>query len=1007
MSPSAHDFLLEATPAILGSGVRIVLTSLSTGKALGETVVPALDRRRLERDYLRPLQAHVEQKVDPARLKALGQELAAFLLPASLLTPLCAELLRHPDPTAPIYLRLATTDASLEALPWEYLYLETTPLLQATPGFICLNPRVHLIRRSVTPTAIGPLPIETLRLLVVWANPGSPAYPALACVEQEAEGVMALLKEAPECRRIEARVLPHATPSGLEKDLNSWQPHVLHFVGHGDTRQGEGRLILEGERIGTDQEVSAQALQGWLSYPDFRLLTLSACRTAALGAMLTRNGIPGVVAMQLPWRDKLAVVFGRTFYSALVASEPLEEALCQARQSLSGAGGDWGIPALFLAGDSSRLLDFRPLPPPPPPPNNLSYPSNSDFVGRESVMERIRDLLRSPEGRPVALVGLGGIGKTQLAVQYAQHFLEEYPGGVFWLEANDTASVRAGYAGLIRFFPVPEDNNDHPTDWVRDRLQQATAPTLLIFNNLTGRTDLSLLPSVGCCRILATTREGYLAYPRFHRVDVMPLDTAAALKLLQTRQVAESAEEQAAAHAIVARIGCMPLALALVAHHVQNHVSFAEYLERLTADPLETLTQARKRFINLTGHDGSLFDTLNLSYLELDAAAAHLLQTASCFASQKISLDLLQEASGIAKRSAFFDALADLKAYTLIDPDTDQGVRLHELVRDFALDQAGTHRAAHIQRVARLLTQRLRTANKEFNWERARLEIDHCRAVAELCERYEVEDDLCDLLFAIGGYLFEHADLETATHYHTRCLQLSRVRYGVRSERTARFTMYLALTLLHKGDLPAALEMGRAALTIAESLWESNAEELADFCNDMGYILKRAGQLEAAVTHYGRALFLCPRNNHITRASIVNNIGALHEALGNLPAARACIMQALESDQEHLEANHPKIAIRLNNIGRVTNALGNAAEALALHQRAMAINLATYEARHPDVAACHFYIGQAEEKLGRRLEARDRYELALEIYVQFYGSEHRVTCIVRDSLAKLDARNEV
>jgi len=963
--------------------------------------VPLPDRRRLESDYLEPLKGHAVQGFPSALLQALGKELAAFLLPETLLTPLCAELLRHSNPNAPIYLRLAVSNPVLGALPWEYLYLETTPFLQEAPGFLCLNPRFHLIRRSLQPVDLSPRIAEKVRILVVWADPNSPSYAALGFAQQEAEGLMTLLQESPECRRIQARVLAHATPDDLKKALDSWQPHVLHFIGHGDTKQGCGQLILQGDQTRTEKEVPAQTLCEWLSYPAFRLLTLSACRTASVGAALTNRGIPAVVAMQLPWRDKIAVMFCRTFYSALVASAPAEEALCQARQSLSGTSVDWGIPTLFLAGDRSQLLDIR-----GPQPYTMTYPDNADFVGRENVMKRIRQLLLSPEGRPVALVGLGGIGKTQLAVQYVHRFKEDYPGGVFWLEAHDTASLRAGYAGLSEYFPSAGSGN--AADQVRNCLQQASMPTLLIFNNLTGRTDLNLLPSTGSCRILATTREGYLAYPRFYRVDVERLDSEAGLQLLQTRRPAVSASERESARAIVARVGGMPLALALAAHHVDCHgCDFTEYWERLAADPLETLTQARKRFINLTGHDGSLFDTMHLAYRELNAMGAHVLQVASCFAAQGISLNLLQEVSGVTKRIAFLDALADLEASSLIKRDGDGWISLHELVRDFALDQAGESRNDHIARTARLLTQRLRSANARMDWGEARREIDHCRAVAELCERYEVREILCDLMAAIGEYLFQHADPATATECYTRCLQLVRARDGVVSEQTARFTRYLALTHLHLDNRSAALEMGHTALTIAEAVWEGNAGELADYYNDMGYILKRCEHLGEALKHYEHAIFVCPQSNRVTYASITNNLGTLQESLGNLPEARAYMVEALKLDRELLGAKHPKIAIRLNNIGRVTLGLGNAAEALELHRQALEINLETFEARHPDVAACYYYMGRAEDVLGRHVPARTHYLQALAIYLHFHSAEHRLSRIVRDCISKLDEENGV
>lgn len=997
MSPSAHDFLLEAAPvvpAVMESEYQLVLTSLTLGQVVGSTVMPCPDLRRLKGLYLRPMQRREGEGVTPDLLEALGKELAAFLLPPALMVPLGAALLRQPAPSIRLHL-LMPQQSEPASLPWEYLFLEGASQLQGAPGFLCQNPHLHLIRSHSRPLTVPPYPTSKVRILIAWADPGSAAYPTLGFAEQEADDLKRLLEEAWDCRGFDVEMLPHATPAGLEKKLDAFQPHILHFIGHGNDREDAGQLILEGASLRTEAAVSAHALKAWLRYKAFRLVVLSACRTAALGFALMESGIPAVVAMQAPWRDKLSGVFMRALYSALVAGKPLEEALCQARQAILGTAGDWGIPALFLAGNDSRLLEIL-----GPPPNTVTYPANMHFVGREEVLKQVRDLLQTPDARRVALTGLGGIGKTQLAVEYAHKYMADYPGGVFWLESADTTALQTGYANLAHLFAVPPGSQNQ-AEQVRIRLQQQHLPTLLICNNLTSRTEINLLPAVGACRILATTREGYLADSGFHRIEVSPLNQEAATQLLQTYKSAEGSAEVRAAEEIVKRVGRLPLALALVAHHVGKHGNFAEYLKRLKAAPLETLKRARQRFTNLTGHDGNIFNAMNLSYQALDETSVQVLRTAACFAAQEISLDLLEKAAALSEPYLFREALDDLEAYCLITRDGDRGIHLHALLRDFVLDQAGEERNAYVERLAGLLTKRLRSANERMDWKEVRQEQDHCRALVDLCEQYQLQDALCDLMTAMGGYLFEHADLQTAQAYYTRCLELSRVRCGARSEAVAHLMMRLAHTLLHQGAAETASDLGESAFTMAKSLWEEGNPKLADYYNDMGYILRRKNQFTEALQEYKHALILCEHKQSATYASIANNIGTLYESLGDLTLAQVYVQGALEIDEALFGSNHPKTAIRLNNIGRITLAEGHAEEALQLHSRALQINHATYGEGHPDIAASYFYIGQAESKLQRHASAKDHYTEALKIYVQFYGSDHNAACIVRKRLDEL------
>ncbi|MCS6862387.1 MAG: CHAT domain-containing protein, partial [Abditibacteriales bacterium] len=670
------DLLLTISRSDKGMGYRVALQRYGDGATLAVAHVPLIDRARWRAEYLDPLARFVEEPFSHERQVAWGKELAALLLPPPVRAALEAELSHHAL-TTPLRLRLLITPSDLADVPWEFVYVEGWRVVETTPhpergltetpaptretsrlpsGFLCLQPHVHLVRQSpIAPPASHPLPLDTLRVLLVWADPRSAAYPALSGLASEVRSVLSALR-APECRHVEVDELRNATPSAVQRRLREQPPHVLHFVGHGDVRASGGVLVLEGAQPGAEEIVYADELARWLSGTPVRVVVLSACRTGAsvrsVGATLAAQGVPCVVAMQLPLRDVTAGHFARAFYSALVASASVEDAVSEGRQAVRGAGADWGVPVLYLASTHSDLFAPREV---EPPPTNLPYRANPYFVGRENALAELRRLLHTSPRTPVALVGMGGIGKTQLAVEYAHAHAADYPGGIFYLNAENTSALEHDYAALGGFFDVPATLPTHERAMlVRDRLYRLRQPSLLILDNLTEDTHLALPPG-GLCHILLTTRKGYLARRSgCLLLNVRELDEDAALSLLQIRRSADNETGAAAARAIARKVGFHPLMLTLIANYVgQVRISLATYLQ-------DYLAVSRFAFI-----DPTVNDILDRTHRELRPFAQRVLATAACFAGQGIACDLLQSACDLPSRRDFMDALAELDDFSL------------------------------------------------------------------------------------------------------------------------------------------------------------------------------------------------------------------------------------------------------------------------------------------------------------------------------------------------------
>ncbi len=249
------------------------------------------------------------------------------------------------------------------SLPWELVDKSISPYDQP----LVASRRFPLVRHltSDKPTS-PPAQLQTLfRVLVVVSSPSGHA--ALDLASEEAK----LRKTWGELRGIEL-VVVRGVLDELRALLLKEDFHVLHFMGHGDFRNGRGVLLMEtsdGKSDPVDGAVLAKLLTDEKS---LRLVFLNACRTAAtdiqsgsdpfagVATALVRAGVTAVLAMQFPISDRAALVFSRTFYEALVNGMPVDAAVGAARNDIFTPGqqhAEWGTPVLFLRSSDGVLFD--------------------------------------------------------------------------------------------------------------------------------------------------------------------------------------------------------------------------------------------------------------------------------------------------------------------------------------------------------------------------------------------------------------------------------------------------------------------------------------------------------------------------------------------------------------------------------------------------------------------------------------------------------------------------
>jgi hypothetical protein len=349
----------------------------------------------------------------------------------------------------------------------------------------------------------------------------------------------------------------------------------------------------------------------------------------------------------------------------------------------------------------------------------VPFMRNPDFVGREEDLERLHQALmgegpvgiRSAITVPAGLTGMGGIGKTQLAVEYAYRYADAYPGGVFWI--NAAGPLAQGLAQLSRRLrpAVAARSLDEQiratADYLRDH-----SDALLILDNLADPAALNRPVSVDLvlaalpCRILFTTRRRDLG--RFQAVEVTVLPEEPALQLLlrhpSRRPILDPTHpEHEEAQTVCAVLGYLPLALEVAGAHLGRWLDAPldayrrELLER-GALPVLDDPRAQLRPEDLpTRHDAAVAATLAGQWEALESDDARLLlrvagQLPEAALIPTARLGLLAGLGSQVEEEGFFGspltlALRELEDASLVEELREGQVRLHPLVREFAARQ--------------------------------------------------------------------------------------------------------------------------------------------------------------------------------------------------------------------------------------------------------------------------------------------------------------------------------
>jgi tetratricopeptide (TPR) repeat protein len=649
---------------------------------------------------------------------------------------------------------------------------------------------------------------------------------------------------------------------------------------------------------------------------------------------------------------------------------------------------------------------------------NVPYVQNPRFTGRVDDLDRLRQgfTRRMPHWPIQAIHGLGGMGKTQLALQYVYQFSGEYD-VVWWLRAEEPATLAGDLADLavaLRLHGSVAPAQPAAVEAVKQWLKR-NHRWLLVFDSVREPHDLTpYLPSPVTGHILVTSRHASWSGAALP-LQLRGLKRNDAAQLLLDRSGA-GRDQEAPARELADALGDLPLALAQAGGYIDGAgISITEYLARF---------RARRAELMKRGAEGdsapTVATTWDLAFRDAQArspAAGELLALCSFLGADDIPRDALRLAAerfppalaaAASDPFALDAAVKALRFYSLIEPHGDaptgDALSIHRLVQAAVRDRLGEGERRAWAELAVAFVYDFFPEEPDDPVLRGvcRRWLPHARAALANARAAGVpaREGTEGLLRHVAKYYHALKYYDDAREMLEQALVTAEALHGPDHAHVAMALTGLGPVLMNLGRLAGALTHARRALAIDEANHGPDHAHVATDAINLASVLKDSNLLDEARHVAERALHIDqaidPESADVARDA--NCLGGILRDLGDLQGARWCYERALAIDEKR---RAPDLALRLNNLGHLLREMNELPEARQLAERALAIGNEVYGPEDPNVATFHSNLASLLQKLGLHQEAREHLEWALIIAESTYGEEHYAVAIRCNNLGLL------
>ncbi|MBT8226724.1 MAG: tetratricopeptide repeat protein [Dactylosporangium sp.] len=642
---------------------------------------------------------------------------------------------------------------------------------------------------------------------------------------------------------------------------------------------------------------------------------------------------------------------------------------------------------------------------------------NPKFTGREALLRQLDKAIErslTTSVFPHVLHGLGGVGKTQLAVEYLHQYGERYD-LVWWIDASKPGSIIGSLNCLGQRLGLPADRDKrHSAHIVLDALGTAFCNWLLVYDNADQPDDVSpLMPSRGGTVILTSRNVDWTT--RWTTTTVHAFDRKSSIDLLRKHNSAISAD---LAESVAEKLGDLPLALEQAANfQTSSGMSPREYVDLVEDRAQELLAEGKPSDYPTT--IAVLFKRLLAKVRHAAPEASEILGLFAHLGPAPISAELL--------RSGWSIQLSPGLGNTLRDP-----IRLNHIIRELPRHGlARIHSQGQRIQVHRLVQLMLRTELDDQ--QRAQCQNDVRNLLATANPSHPDSQDTWHAHAELGPHILP-ADLIHADSYDARLVALDQSRYlfqignfagsrdvaqaafaawskpqqegglGPDHEQTVLASRHLANALRNLGSYEEARQLDEDTFTLLRTnpAFGDDHVHTVGVAFGIGIDLSMAGDLTGSLQRDRENLDRAVRvygPTHEQTLQAKGNVAADLRLLGRYEEARRISQSLVDEYRQVIGESHPRTLWAVSELVRDLYGLGEYSKALEAQTRIWDRYLNLREPQNRTVLLADHNVVIALRKTGNTAAALDR---ALENYYSChakFGHEHEYTLMAAMSHA--------